>query len=145
MFLTSIFLPCVFLLYFLFLFPSCFTFPFATTHNSIVSGLYNHSMCNFDVFSCSNYPKLKRNWQTVLTLLGFHAILTLGKLISLRHALTHFTRCSLVTISFQVSHNPLSGHAIGHHTMRIFIIPRSLIINSGNKQSHFTLFCQNHS
>ena len=66
-------------LYFPLVFPSCFAFPFATTHNSIVSGLYNHSMYNFDMFSCPNYPNLKRNWQTVLTLSGFHAVLTLGK------------------------------------------------------------------
>ena len=78
MFLTF-FLSWIFLLCFLFIFSSCFIFPLATIHYSIVSGLYNHSICNFNVFSCSSYPKLERNWQTVLALSAFHAILTLGK------------------------------------------------------------------
>ena len=141
----TFFLPWIFLLYFLFIFPSCFTFPLATTHKSIVSGLYNHSMCNFNMFLCSDYPKLKRNWQTILTLSGFHAIWLLANQISLRHALTHFARCSLVTISFQVFYNPLSGNVIGLHATWIFIIPRFLIIDSRNKQSCIASFCQNHS
>ena len=33
-----------------FLLVYCFTFHFTTTHNSIVSGLYNHSMCKFNRF-----------------------------------------------------------------------------------------------
>ena len=100
---------------------------------------------NYDMFSCSNYPKLKRNWQTVLTSSTFHAILTLENQISLRHALTHFAKHSLAILLFQVFQDPLSGNVIGLHAMWIFIIPRFLIINSGNKQSHITSFCQNHS
>ena len=115
-------------------FSSCFTFCFTTTHNSIVSGLYNHPMCNFDTFLCPNSPKLKRNWQTVLILSGFHAILTFGK--------PNINQACLDTTSLYAhwspylsnsSMTPLSGHAIGHHATWILIIPRSLIIISGNK------------
>ena len=141
----TFFLP-LSLLVFSFIFPSCFAFPSATTHHSTVNGLYNPSMCKFwCVFPPPIILNWRRNWQTVLTSLTFHVILTLENQTSLRHALTHFAKCSLAVLIFQVSHSPLSGNVIGLHVMWIFIIPKSLIINSGNQQSHFTSFCQNHS
>ena len=61
----------------------------------------------------------------------------LANWISIRHALTYFLRHPLITISFQVFHNPLSGNAIGHHTMWIFIIPQ---IPNNHFRKHVTSY-----
>ena len=119
---------CIFLPY-----PSCFAFHFTTTHDSIVSDLHSHSMCKFNILHALILLNRREIDKWYLHCLVSMPFCHLASLISIRHALTHFTRCSLVTISFQISCNPLSGTAIGHHTMWILIIPTSLLIISGNK------------
>ena len=61
---------------------------------------------NCDMFLCSNYLKLKRNWHVLVLKQQYspHQVSMLFWLlknqISLRHTLTHFAKCSLAHITF---------------------------------------------
>ena len=89
---------------------SCFALFILLQHTtSIVSGPHNHPICKFDMFHALillNRREIDKQYLHCLVSMLFRH---LANLISIRHTLTHFTRCSLVTISFQVSCNPLSG------------------------------------
>ena len=113
-------------------------FLFTKINNIITNGAYSNSIA----ITCAHsthflYALILLNRGEIdkqcCALSSLHAILTLGKLnILIRHTLPHFTRCSLVTTSFQISWDPISSCAIGCHATWLFISPTSLIIISGN-------------
>ena len=120
------FLPCVFFLVSPFIFLSCFAFPFAITHNSIVDGLYNHSMYNFVAFSHSNYPKIEEKLTISTYIVRFPCCLTLGK--------PNTTQACLDTLCWML---------IGHHIFQSF--PQPTFWQCHWSPCHITWFCQNHS
>ena len=111
-------------------------FRFAKIYNSIIICAYSNSI----TIPCANsthfYALILLNRREIdkqyLHCLVFMLFWCLAIWISIRHALTHFTRCSLVTASFQITQDPLSSYIIDHHATCLFINPTSLIIISGN-------------
>ena len=110
------------------------TFPFAKIYNSIVNCAYSitipctNSTC-FYALILLNRREIDKQYLHCQVSMPFGC---LAHRLSIRHALTHFTRHSLVTTSFQVSQHPFVSHIIGCHATWLFINPTSLIIISGN-------------
>ena len=111
-------------------------FCFAKIYNSVVNGAYSISISipyanstHFYVLISLNRREIDKHYLHCLVSMPFWH---LANQISIRHALTHFTRHLLVTASFQVSQDPFSSSTIGCHATWLFINLTSLIIISGN-------------
>ena len=115
---------------------SVLTFCFAQIYNSIINCAYSNSI----TITCANSThfyalillkrrEIEKQYLHCLVSMPFWHLATQ---ITIRHALTHFTRCSLVTVSFQISWDLLSSNIIGCHATWLFINPTSLFIISGN-------------
>ena len=111
----------------------CFPSPPATACYSTVSDLYNNFVYQFrDVWCYIILIEEELTSSTHLIQCPCHFD-SLTHPISLRHALTHFAKCWLVTLLFQVFHGPFSDNDIGLHTTWIFITPRFMVLDLGSK------------